>query len=65
MLPFYEQGPLWNAYNSTIDSATHPANITLAGVGISTLWCPSDPTVQSWALDLSSILWLRLYKWVG
>src|SRR5277367_6742366 len=37
MLPYYEQGPLWNAYNSTIDSATHPANITVAGVGISTL----------------------------
>ena len=43
MLPYYEQGPLWNAYNSIVDSATHPANITLAGVGISTLWCPSDP----------------------
>ncbi len=41
-LPYYEQGPLYNAYNSSTD-ATHPSNITLAGVGISTLWCPSDP----------------------
>ena len=47
MLPYYEQGPLWNAYNSTIDSSTHPANITIAGVGIATLWCPSDPVASS------------------
>ena len=47
MLPYYEQGPLWNAYNSIVDSGTHPANITLAGVGISTLWCPSDPTASA------------------
>jgi prepilin-type N-terminal cleavage/methylation domain-containing protein/prepilin-type processing-associated H-X9-DG protein len=47
MLPYYEQGPLWNADNSIIDSSTHPANITIAGVGISTLWCPSDPTSDS------------------
>ena len=43
MLPYVEQGPLWNAYNTIIDSSTHPANITIAGVGIATLWCPSDP----------------------
>ncbi len=47
MLPYYEQGNLWNAYNSTINSATHPTNITLAIVGLSTLWCPSDPTSSS------------------
>ena len=47
MLPYYEQGPAWNAYNSIVDSATHPANITIAGVGISTLWCPSDPYASS------------------
>ncbi len=46
MLPYYEQGPLFNSYNSIINSATHPANITLAGVGLSTLWCPSDPNAQ-------------------
>jgi prepilin-type N-terminal cleavage/methylation domain-containing protein len=53
MLPYYEQGPVWNAYNSVITSATHPANITIAGVGISTLWCPSDPIAQV-ALNLSA-----------
>jgi prepilin-type N-terminal cleavage/methylation domain-containing protein len=51
MLPYYEQGALWNAYNNIITSATHPANITLAGVGISTLWCPSDPAAQT-TIDL-------------
>jgi prepilin-type N-terminal cleavage/methylation domain-containing protein/prepilin-type processing-associated H-X9-DG protein len=47
MLPYYEQGPLWNSYNNTVDNAGDPSNITLAGVGISTLWCPSDPMAQS------------------
>jgi prepilin-type N-terminal cleavage/methylation domain-containing protein/prepilin-type processing-associated H-X9-DG protein len=55
LLPFYEQGPLWNAYNSTIQSSTHPANITIAGVGISTLWCPSDPVVPTAITDLSAM----------
>ena len=36
-----------NAYNAQLDSTTHPANIILAGVGISTLWCPSDPTAAT------------------
>ena len=47
MLPYFEQGPLWNSFNTGVDSATHPANITLAGVGISTLWCPSAPDADS------------------
>jgi prepilin-type N-terminal cleavage/methylation domain-containing protein/prepilin-type processing-associated H-X9-DG protein len=46
MLPYYEQGPLFNAYNCST-TATHPSNITLAGVGISALWCPSDGNVST------------------
>ena len=46
MLPYYEQGPLFNAYNSTT-SMTHPSNVTLPGVGISALWCPSDGTITA------------------
>ena len=42
MLPFYEQGPLYNAYNTSTD-ATHPSNITIAGVGISALLVPQRP----------------------
>jgi prepilin-type N-terminal cleavage/methylation domain-containing protein/prepilin-type processing-associated H-X9-DG protein len=44
MLPFYEQSALFNAYNLKT-SVTHPSNITLVGVSISTLLCPSDPTM--------------------
>ena len=51
MLPYFEQGPLFNAYNSSTD-ATHPSNITIAGVGLSTLWCPSDPAIAT-RLNLS------------
>ena len=54
-LPFYEQGPLWNAFNNTIASITHPANITLSGVGISTLWCPSDTNSQN-IVDRKSVV---------
>jgi prepilin-type N-terminal cleavage/methylation domain-containing protein/prepilin-type processing-associated H-X9-DG protein len=46
MLPYYEQGPLYNAYNLST-TATHPSNVTLAGVGISALWCPSDGTITT------------------
>ena len=46
MLPYYEQGPLYNAYNSSTD-ATHPSNITVAGVSINSLLCPSDPAMAT------------------
>ena len=53
MLPFYEQGPVYNAYNSIVGNACAAANVTLVGVGISTLWCPSDPNAQA-TVDLSA-----------
>ena len=53
LLEYYEQEPLFNAYNILTD-ATHPSNITLAGVSISTLLCPSDPAMAT-KLDLSQI----------
>jgi prepilin-type N-terminal cleavage/methylation domain-containing protein/prepilin-type processing-associated H-X9-DG protein len=46
MLPYYEQGALFNAYNSST-SVTHPSNVTIPGVGISALWCPSDGNVSA------------------
>jgi prepilin-type N-terminal cleavage/methylation domain-containing protein/prepilin-type processing-associated H-X9-DG protein len=46
MLPFFEQGPLYNAYNQSL-YPTNVSNTTLAGIGLSTLWCPSDPTAQT------------------
>ncbi len=41
MLPFQEQSPVYNGVNFSLN-AFMPANNTLAGVGISTLMCPSD-----------------------
>jgi prepilin-type N-terminal cleavage/methylation domain-containing protein/prepilin-type processing-associated H-X9-DG protein len=46
MLPFFEQSTLFNAYNS-LTTVTHPSNITIAGVNIAALQCPSDPTVSN------------------
>ncbi len=41
MLPFQEQTPLYNGVNFS-QSVFMPGNNTLAGVGVSTLVCPSD-----------------------
>ena len=46
--PTTNRGRFGTPTTASIDSATHPANITIAGVGISTLWCPSDPNAQSY-----------------
>ncbi len=55
ILPYFEQAPLYNSINFTGHSAISPANLTLAGVGMSTLWCPSAPDAQiSW--DLSALI---------
>jgi prepilin-type N-terminal cleavage/methylation domain-containing protein/prepilin-type processing-associated H-X9-DG protein len=44
MLPYYEQAALFNAYNNST-APTDPSNITIAGVSIAGLLCPSDPTM--------------------
>ena len=41
LLPFYEQGPLFNAFNTSLAYRTD-ANMTVCGSSVSTLWCPSD-----------------------
>jgi prepilin-type processing-associated H-X9-DG protein len=46
MLPFLEQQTVFSAVNFSYPS-TEPPNITIAGVGLSTLWCPSDPTAST------------------
>jgi prepilin-type N-terminal cleavage/methylation domain-containing protein/prepilin-type processing-associated H-X9-DG protein len=55
-LPYYEQGSLYNsinlianAYPGTVPSVTSqsPSNITVIGVGISTLVCPDDTVAQT------------------
>jgi prepilin-type N-terminal cleavage/methylation domain-containing protein/prepilin-type processing-associated H-X9-DG protein len=51
LLPYFEQLPAYNTYNQ--DLAFFAAgNETVAGIGVSTLWCPSDSVVsKSMALD--------------
>jgi prepilin-type N-terminal cleavage/methylation domain-containing protein/prepilin-type processing-associated H-X9-DG protein len=41
MMPFTEQAPLYNSVNFAFTSAA-PDNLTIAGVGLSVLFCPSD-----------------------
>jgi prepilin-type N-terminal cleavage/methylation domain-containing protein/prepilin-type processing-associated H-X9-DG protein len=43
ILPFIEQGPLYNQYNQTVNWDVAP-NITTAGVTIPVYVCPSTPT---------------------
>jgi prepilin-type N-terminal cleavage/methylation domain-containing protein/prepilin-type processing-associated H-X9-DG protein len=44
ILPYMEQTQVYNSVNFT-DSFYHASNVTLAGIGISALWCPSDGLV--------------------
>jgi prepilin-type N-terminal cleavage/methylation domain-containing protein/prepilin-type processing-associated H-X9-DG protein len=41
MLPFFEQSPMYNAVNFALTSS-NVENITIAGVGVGSLVCPSD-----------------------
>jgi len=47
LLPYYEQGPLFNAYNSSIPAFTWE-NSTVDGMGNGALWCPSDGSIQGY-----------------
>jgi prepilin-type N-terminal cleavage/methylation domain-containing protein/prepilin-type processing-associated H-X9-DG protein len=47
LLPYYEQGPLFNAYNTSVE-AFGDVNSTIDGTGVGTLWCPSDGSIQGY-----------------
>jgi prepilin-type N-terminal cleavage/methylation domain-containing protein/prepilin-type processing-associated H-X9-DG protein len=53
MLPSLEQNSIYNSVNFSLNWKT-PDNITIAGAGISTLWCPSDPDAAV-AVPIASI----------
>ncbi|MGZ3381199.1 MAG: DUF1559 family PulG-like putative transporter [Isosphaeraceae bacterium] len=53
LAPYYEQAQVFNAYNFSLHVYDY-GNQTVHGVGISTLWCPSDPKVSQ-ATDLTTI----------
>jgi prepilin-type processing-associated H-X9-DG protein len=44
--PFLEQGQLYNAINF-MEAVYYNQNLTAHGIGISTLWCPSDGTISA------------------
>jgi prepilin-type N-terminal cleavage/methylation domain-containing protein/prepilin-type processing-associated H-X9-DG protein len=43
--PFIEGQPNYNLYNFAMSTGS-AQNITLAGIGVNSLWCPSDPVVS-------------------
>ena len=52
LTPYYEQAQVYNAYNSSVNVYDF-SNVTVHAIGISTLWCPSDPKVNQ-IQDLSA-----------
>ena len=45
LTPYFEQGNIYNAFNSSLRYWSYPANDTVLGAKIGTLFCPSDPEV--------------------
>ena len=45
LLPYYEQGSVYNAFNNAVHYSD-PPNGTVQATGVTTLWCPSDPSVS-------------------
>ena len=52
LAPFYEQGPLFNAYNSS-GRGLRRQNATVDGTGVATLWCPSDGSIQGYRATIA------------
>ena len=49
MSQYLEQGQAYSEMNFSL-TYEDPTNLTVAGIGISTLWCPSDPSVSQCAI---------------
>ena len=45
LLPYFEQSQIFNAFNSNVN-IFDVQNDTINGIGMSVLWCPSDPLVS-------------------
>jgi prepilin-type N-terminal cleavage/methylation domain-containing protein/prepilin-type processing-associated H-X9-DG protein len=45
LLPYYEQGSVYNAFNNDVHYSD-PPNATVQATGVAALWCPSDPSVS-------------------
>ncbi len=48
LLPYFEQGSAFNAYNASLAYRTSP-NATITGLMLNVLWCPSDPEIAGQA----------------
>jgi prepilin-type N-terminal cleavage/methylation domain-containing protein/prepilin-type processing-associated H-X9-DG protein len=46
LTPALEQAQVYNTYNFNLWMGS-PSNVTVAGVGLSVLWCPSDPVASA------------------
>ena len=53
LLPYYEQGPLFNAYNTSVENFG-TKNATVCGAGVGTIWCPSDGSIQGERFNYST-----------
>jgi prepilin-type N-terminal cleavage/methylation domain-containing protein/prepilin-type processing-associated H-X9-DG protein len=53
MLPYFEQSPMYNATNFNLMSAD-PANLTICGVTVASLLCPSDTLNRPVQIQLPS-----------
>ena len=47
LLPYYEQGQVFNALNQSLGMYCD-AQATVIGTGLSNLWCPSDGAIQGY-----------------
>jgi prepilin-type processing-associated H-X9-DG protein len=61
MLPYFEQSALSNAVNFNL-TAYEIDNITIAGIAVSTLICPSDPVVPYPIIKDPQASWIENYK---
>jgi prepilin-type N-terminal cleavage/methylation domain-containing protein/prepilin-type processing-associated H-X9-DG protein len=46
LLPFFEQSVLYNSFNSAVHYS-YIQNATFQATGLTTIWCPSDPSVAT------------------
>ncbi len=63
LLPFYEQAPLYNAFNANVHFV-FPQNSTVQITGVTALWCPSDPAISQ--LNMADFSWgMRFTSYKG
>jgi prepilin-type N-terminal cleavage/methylation domain-containing protein/prepilin-type processing-associated H-X9-DG protein len=54
LLPYFEQGQVYNAFNTSL-AFGDLENTTVHGIGIATLWCPSDGTISTPAVTTAPL----------